>query len=66
MVLIWRLMELERKSGKELNTERVSFMGVFYIKIAASHPQSNLFSRNLQQSFKLSFIPAFQMFRYLT
>lgn len=32
MVLIWRLMELERKSGKELNTERVSFMGVFLYK----------------------------------
>lgn len=38
-------MELERKSGKELNTERVSFMGVFiyiYKNFIAASPIPNL------------------------
>lgn len=42
-------------------------MGVFsYKNLIAAYFffPSNLFSRNLQQSFKLVFIPAFQMFGY--
>lgn len=31
VLLIWRLMELERKSGKELNTEKSKLRGSFFL-----------------------------------